>query len=255
MVSDMPTQSAKVDREHIDYTAHAHTYDKKRFEGRQNSYLESLRYRAFIHCLKGVDRDSKTLDVGCGTGRGLQYLTQAGFHRITGLDYTEAMLALAQEKIKSMNCPTPIELICGDAFQLPFEPSQFDVVIALNFFHMFRLDLQQRLIREMARVCVPGGRLVLEFESLHKGLFFTRYWEQRRLRHRTKFTSYWELNTLLPTPEFSNRKIYGTSLPLVHRLFCHAPEFGRLCETITLLPLINWMSERIFATVVVNKKP
>lgn len=250
---NMPAQSAKVDKQHIDYTAHSLTYDKKRFEGRHNSYLESLRYRAFSHCLKGVDRNSKTLDVGCGTGRGLQYLTQAGFYHITGLDYTEAMLALAQEKIKSMNCPAAIQLIRGDAFQLPFVQSQFDVVIALNFLHMFRLDLQQRLILEMARVCAPGGRLVLEFESLHKGLFFTRYWEQKRLRHRTKFTSFWELNTLLPITTFSKRKVYGTSLPLLYKLFCHIPEIGRFCESITLLPPINWMSERIIATAVVNK--
>ena len=68
---------------------------------------------------------------------------------------------------------------------------------------------------------VPNGLVISEFESLHKGLFFTRFWEQRRLRHRTKFNSILDIRRLFDRQVFEAVRIVGIRLPKAHLLFIH----------------------------------
>lgn len=235
----------KVDRQQIDYSGHAPTYEEQRFHGRRNEYLEALRRSAVLKAIGAVQREARVLDVGCGAGRGLLHLAAIGFTDIIGLDYTPAMLDLARKHIEEQELETSIVLKQGDAFALPFDDGTFDLVTSHNFLHMFRFDLQQKLITEMTRVCTPGGRVVAEFENIHKGLFVTRYIEQRRLRRRTKFNSVREICKLFPPASFHRVQVFGTAFPLLYRLFCHSPRIGRAIESITHLRPFNWMAERI----------
>lgn len=238
-------QSPKIDQRQNDYTNHAAGYEQKRFSGRENAYLESLRRRAVLRGLRGCAPTSCILDVGCGTGRGLQYLTSAGFERVTGLDYTAAMLEQARSKQYREFRDGAVQLLRGDAFRLPFEDERFDIVMSLNFLHMFRLELQQELVGEMARVCRPNGRVVVELESIHKGLFVTRYWEQRRLHQRTKFNGVFDLPRLFPRSTFSRPRVRGTALPKVYKAFSRIPEIGARIESVTCCFPFNWMAERV----------
>ncbi len=235
----------KVDRQHNDYTGQVASYEAKRFEGRHNQYLEILRCRAVRKAFAGLPRDALVLDVGCGTGRGIRYLASEGFYRITGLDYTAAMLDVARNHVRNLSSSAIVQLVQGDGFALPVPDRSIDVVLSLNFLHMFRFDLQQQLVQEMARVCRPGGRLVLEFESIHKGLFFTRYFEQQRLKHRTKFNSVWEIRRLFPKARFTSVRVFGTALPKLYRLFSRFPSVGMTVESVTLAPPFNWLAERV----------
>ena len=68
----------------------------------------------------------RVLDIGCGTGRHTLWLAQAGAE-VTGIDFSEAMLAKAHEKTKGYS----IDLIVHDLHQrLPFEAGQFDMVVS-----------------------------------------------------------------------------------------------------------------------------
>jgi SAM-dependent methyltransferase len=138
-----------------------------------------------------------------------------------------------------------IHLMRGDAFTLPFADASFEAVVSLNFLHMFRFDLQEKLLGEMTRVCVPNGLVISEFESLHKGLFFTRFWEQRRLRHRTKFNSILDIRRLFDRQVFEAVRVVGIRLPKAHLLFRHFPGAGEYFECITYLPPFNWMAQRV----------
>ena len=209
------------------------------------AYKEMLRRRAVLRAIGATSRQARVLDVGCGTGRGLSYLLAAGFHRLAGVDYTIGMLERIPGNLSSQHPGVPMSLVRGDAFCLPFPDKAFDLVTAFNFLHMFRLDLQHRLIEEMRRVCRPGGMLVVEFESLHKGLFFTRYPEQRRVAHRTKFTSLAERALLFPKDRFARVRVFGTTLPVCYRLFSFMPRLGALLESVALRPPCNWLSERV----------
>jgi ubiquinone/menaquinone biosynthesis C-methylase UbiE len=238
----------KVDRQQIDYTSYASAYDAKRHRGKRNAYFERIQNRALLHMIGQDHYDRRVLDVGCGTGRGLLALGRAGFTNLTGLDYTPAMLEIAAQEL-AHELPTHIvariRLMQGDAFTLPFADASFDVVVSLNFLHMFRFDLQEKLLCEMTRVCVPNGLVISEFESLHKGLFFTRFWEQRRLRHRTKFNSFLDIRRLFDRQVFEAVRVVGLRLPKAHLLFRHFPRAGEYFESITYLPPFNWMAQRV----------
>lgn len=238
----------KVNKQQVDYTKYASAYDAKRHRGKRNEYFERIQNRALLHLIGRDNYDRRVLDVGCGTGRGLLALGRAGFTNLTGLDYTPAMLEIAAQELASelpAQAAARIRLMQGDAFTLPFEDASFDVVVSLNFLHMFRFDLQEKLLREMTRVCVPNGLVISEFESLHKGLFLTRLWEQRRLRHRTKFNSILDIRRLFDRRVFKAVRVVGIRIPKAHLLFRHFPRVGEYCEAITYLPPFKWMAQRV----------
>src|SRR5262249_29790929 len=102
----------------------------------------------------GIVANQRVLDVACGTGVVAVTAARAGA-RVTALDLTPEVLELAREnpKIASVN----IEWHQGDAEQLPFDDSAFDVVVS-QFGHIFapRPDV---VLSEMLRVLRPGGTI------------------------------------------------------------------------------------------------
>jgi len=102
----------------------------------------------------GIVANQRVLDVACGTGVVAVTAARAGA-RVTALDLTPELLERAREnaKIASVN----IEWHQGDAEQLPFDDSAFDVVVS-QFGHIFapRPDV---VLSEMLRVLRPGGTI------------------------------------------------------------------------------------------------
>ncbi|HET6986279.1 MAG TPA: class I SAM-dependent methyltransferase [Kribbella sp.] len=94
------------------------------------------------------------LDVACGTGNATLPAATTGA-RVTGLDLTPAMLAKARERAPGLG----IEWVEGDAEDLPFPDSDFDVVLS-TFGCMFA-PRHEMVADEIARVLRPGGRLGL----------------------------------------------------------------------------------------------
>ncbi len=241
----------KVDTRQIDYTGYTANYDEQRRWGRRNRYLELVRYRAFERLLSRLPiQQPLVLDVGTGTGRGLSYLHRCRLTRVAGLDYTDAMLRRAVSNLKEdlgHDVP-PGTLLRGDAYALPFADDSFDLVASFNFLHMFRLDLQCQIIREMTRVARPGASLIIEFDSLHKGLFFSRIPEQYRKADRTKFNACWELRTLFPRETFHTVRVAGTTFPLLHRILAHMPSLGVRIESAAHCGPLGWLTERVFVS-------
>lgn len=100
----------------------------------------------------------RALDVACGTGRlTMELVTRVGQQgSVTGLDFSEEMLALARRQAPE------IDWRSGDALELPFPDAEFDAVTVGFAVRNFE-DLAGGL-REMRRVTRPGGRVVvLEF--------------------------------------------------------------------------------------------
>ena len=105
----------------------------------------------------------RVLDMGCGTGRHTLWLAQAGAE-VTGIDFSEAMLAKAHEKTQGYS----IDLIVHDLYQrLPFEAGQFDMVVSgLVLEHI--VDLAY-CFSEIARVLGNSGRAVVS--AMHPAMF------------------------------------------------------------------------------------
>lgn len=97
-----------------------------------------------------VRPDNRVLDVCCGTGDLALAAARAG-GRVTGVDFSQAMLARARAKAPEL------DWVQADATALPFPDGSFDVV-TVGFGVRNLADLEAGL-RELARVLVPGGRI------------------------------------------------------------------------------------------------
>ncbi|MFJ8261322.1 demethylmenaquinone methyltransferase [Rummeliibacillus sp. NPDC094406] len=104
-----------------------------------------------------VKPGSKALDVCCGTADWTIALAEATGEtgHVTGLDFSQNMLNVGIEKTKSIK---QIELIQGNAMELPFPDSTFDYVTI--GFGLRNVPDYMQVLREMKRVVKPGGIVV-----------------------------------------------------------------------------------------------
>ena len=98
--------------------------------------------------------DKNVLDVACGTGvLAREVAAWVGETGVVGLDRDPGMLAIARRLAPRLRWCN------GSAEELPFPDERFDAVVS-QFGLMFFADRTQAL-REMMRVLVPAGRLVV----------------------------------------------------------------------------------------------
>ena len=108
---------------------------------------------------------ARLLDVATGTAD-LALLAAKQVEHVTGADISEGMLAHGREKVKKAGLEQRIELVRGDAADLPFAENTFDAITVAFGVRNFE-DLSGG-VRGMFRVLKPGGRLfVLEFSQPH----------------------------------------------------------------------------------------
>ncbi len=102
----------------------------------------------------GVGPGDAVLDVACGTGNCAIPAAVAG-GEVTGLDITPELFEPARRR--AADAGVEVELIEGDAEELPFADQSFDVVLS-SFGCMFAPN-QKVAAGEIARVVRPGGRV------------------------------------------------------------------------------------------------
>lgn len=112
------------------------------------------------------------LDVGSGTGILLPFLLEAvgPEGRVFALDISPAMLE--RSKAKGFK---RVEYICAPAEAIPLDDNTCDVVVCYRAFPHFADKLAAT--KEMSRVLVPGGRIVIahpqsreELNELHRNM-------------------------------------------------------------------------------------
>ena len=104
-----------------------------------------------------VGRQDSVLDVACGAGV-VTCAFAAAARTAVGLDLVEAMLERARTRAAALGLGN-VEFVAGDADALPFEDGTFDVVVSR--FALHHLERPRAAVAEMARVCAPGGRVVV----------------------------------------------------------------------------------------------
>ena len=193
----------------------------------------------------------RCLDIGCGTGLWTRELEPLG--PVWGLDISPEALGYCQTRGLQ-------RLIRGSAEQLPVADASCDIVTALGLLE--HLDDDAAFVDELARVCKPGGYVMLltsAFRSLwsthddvvhHKRRYTKR--ELRRLLGRKGF----DVATLSYVNAFLLPAIVGVRL--VQRLFAgedrmlpsRSPDVFRVPEPINrLLYACLWMEDQVLQRV------
>ena len=99
--------------------------------------------------------DGDVLEVAIGTGLNLPHYPSGV--RLTGVDYSPGMLALARRRAGDLG--RDVDLREGDAHALDFQDASFDTVVCT--FGLCAIPDDKQAVAEMRRVLRPGGLLLL----------------------------------------------------------------------------------------------
>jgi SAM-dependent methyltransferase len=109
-----------------------------------------VRKRILTSWCKVLPMDAKILDLGSGTGGNSVLMQDLGFE-VTGLEYSRLGVSIQMQK--------GINVIWGDARNLPFADSEFDAVICLDCLE--HIDDDARVMDEIFRVTKSSGHVLI----------------------------------------------------------------------------------------------
>lgn len=104
------------------------------------------------------------IDLGCGTGS-LALLAAQDDHRVTGVDFADAMLERAREKADDAG--VRIRFLSGDAAAPPVQDGSYDVVLVRQV--LWALPDPAAAVQRWAGLLRPGGGFVLVESSSSTG--------------------------------------------------------------------------------------
>jgi 16S rRNA G966 N2-methylase RsmD len=122
-------------------------------------------------CDRELDQlgDTRGMDVLYAGGSSLLWIEglsqRAGVEgTVTALDLDRERVELARGNLEHADLQSPVRLVAGNAFELPFDPDSFDLVYSAGLFH--ELDVAERSAEEallaLASVARPGGRVATQ---------------------------------------------------------------------------------------------
>lgn len=123
------------------------------------SFKRHVAWRKDVMKRMQVKKGAMALDVCTGTGDWAIAMSQAVGEegKVIGLDFSKNMLKIAHEKKENANV-TQLDLIQGNAMELPFEDNTFDYVTI--GFGLRNVPDYDTVLKEMYRVVKKGGQVV-----------------------------------------------------------------------------------------------
>jgi demethylmenaquinone methyltransferase/2-methoxy-6-polyprenyl-1,4-benzoquinol methylase len=118
--------------------------------------------RGFITGKANLTKGDRALDLCTGTGSVAVELTKGvgGEGLVVGLDFSRGMLEKAKDKANRLKLDQ-LYLVHANASQLPFKKSSFHGVTCSHAFYELQGDERIRVINEVGRVLIDGGRFCL----------------------------------------------------------------------------------------------
>ncbi len=107
------------------------------------------------------------LDVGCGTGRHLVYLSKKGFE-VTGFDASPKAIDLAKKWLETESLEAEVSIHrMEDSF--PYSENTFDAVISIQTLHHNLMTNIRTTIDEISRVLRPKGIIFITVPTFQSG--------------------------------------------------------------------------------------
>lgn len=145
--------------------------------------------------LNQIQENSYVLEVGCGNGKNLRYLSKV--ENKIGCDICE--------KFVEMNKSQGIDCVLANGIKLPFPDNHFDYTFSVAVIHhLCTEDRRIKAIEEMIRVTKPGGKIFIEVWALDQPEY-----------KRRKFT---EQDTMVSWKNKQNRYYHVFKKGELHRL-------------------------------------
>lgn len=110
-----------------------------------------------------LPQGTAALEVGCGAGFAATTLAESGF-RVEAIDPVEEMVDATRARAQRRGLQERLRADLGDVYSLPFDPSTFELVIAMGVLPW--LPSIETPVREMSRVLAPGGHLIVTTDNL-----------------------------------------------------------------------------------------
>ena len=125
-----------------------------------------------------VEEGAKVLEVGFGTGKTLIELVQnvAKNGSVYGIDISQEMVNKVKKKINQQKISNCTNLVLGEAQNIPFSNSHFDIVFCSYMLDLIDTPNIPHVLVEFKRVLKRRGRLVLV--SMSKGL---KWWDNMKI--------------------------------------------------------------------------
>lgn len=119
-----------------------------------------------------LKKSDKLLDVGLGPGSILKdFANYVG--NVIGVEPTQELIDIASGQ---PDLPPLVRFQLALVYKLPFEDNTFDIVHALQV--LLHLDEPETALKEMCRVCKPGGYVLVKDADLQMTLIFPEKYHQ-----------------------------------------------------------------------------
>ncbi len=183
----------------------AENYDNNRFENSYGKYID-FQERVFFKSRITKTKNSKILDLGCGTGRFLDF---ANF----GVDISPKMIEVSRLKFPD------IEFREGSVSDIPFEDDYFETIFSMHVIMHLNIENTTNFLDESYKKLKNQGILIFDFPSKKRRKlmnFKSQNW------HAANSFSIDDINKMIHK-KWSITKTQGLMFFPIHRL----PKFSR----------------------------
>jgi len=119
---------------------------------------------AFIGECLSLREDAQVLEIGFGPGELIHALARrVGRGRVEGVDFSDAMRAIAKRRNKQDIAAGRVRLHLGDFDAMAFDGRRFDTIVTVNTVYFW--PQPEATIAKIGRLLKPGGRLAVGFHD------------------------------------------------------------------------------------------
>lgn len=101
----------------------------------------------------------RAVDVGCGIGGSSRHLSRKYGCSVDAITLSPWQARRGNERCQEQKLDGKVRLQVADAMAQPFEDNSFDLVWSLESGE--HMPQKQKFVSELARVCAPGGRIII----------------------------------------------------------------------------------------------